>query len=42
MPKYKSVIRLGGTNVLNNYQRTGYGSPYVGGLYYISYGYNVF
>ncbi|MCU7552182.1 TonB-dependent receptor [Chitinophagaceae bacterium LB-8] len=41
-PKYKSMIRLGGTNVLNNYQRTGYGSPYVGGLYYISYGYNVF
>lgn len=42
MPKYKSSFRLGGTNVLNNYQRTGYGSPYIGGLYYISYGYNLF
>jgi hypothetical protein len=41
MPKYKSTFRLGGTNVLNNYQRTGYGSPYIGGLYYISYGYNI-
>lgn len=42
LPKYKSMVRLGGTNILNNYQRTGYGSPYVGGLYYISYGYNIF
>ena len=42
MPKSKSVIRLGGTNILNHYARTGYGSPYVGGLYYVSYGYNIF
>ncbi|HEX6193569.1 MAG TPA: TonB-dependent receptor [Chitinophagaceae bacterium] len=38
----KSVFRIGGTNLGNNYYRTGYGSPYVGGLYYISYGYNLF
>jgi outer membrane receptor protein involved in Fe transport len=38
----KSVWRLGGTNLGNNYYRTGFGSPYVGGLYYISYGYNIF
>lgn len=38
----KSVFRVGGTNLGNNYYRTGYGSPYVGGLYYISYGYNIF
>lgn len=37
----KSTFRLGGTNLGNNYYRTGYGSPYVGGLYYISYGYNL-
>jgi outer membrane receptor protein involved in Fe transport len=38
----KSVFRIGGTNLGNNYARTGFGSPYVGGLYYISYGYNIF
>ena len=42
LPESKSVFRLGGTNILNNYQRTGFGSPYVGGLYYVSYAYNVF
>ncbi|MFN2457241.1 MAG: TonB-dependent receptor, partial [Chitinophagaceae bacterium] len=41
-PKSKSIFRLGGTNLTNNYYRTGYGSPYVGGLYYVSYGYNIF
>jgi hypothetical protein len=25
-----------------SYNRTGFGSPYVGGVYYISYGYNLF
>jgi outer membrane receptor protein involved in Fe transport len=40
--KSKSVWRIGGTNLGNNYYRTGYGSPYVGGLYYVSYGYNIF
>jgi len=38
----KSTFRVGGTNIANNYQRTGFGSPYVGGLYYVSYGYNLF
>lgn len=37
----KSTFRVGGTNLGNQYQRTGYGSPAVGGLYYISYGYNL-
>ena len=41
-PKTKSIFRVGGTNLGNNYNRTGFGSPYVGGLYYISYGYNIF
>lgn len=40
-PKTKSTFRIGGTNVGNNYYRTGYGSPYVGALYYVSYGYNL-
>ena len=38
----KSVFRAGGTNLGNFYARTGFGSPAVGGLYYISYGYNIF
>ena len=42
IPNTKSLVRIGGTNIANNYQRTGYGSPYVGGLYYVSYGYNIF
>lgn len=42
MPKVKSIIRVGGTNIGNSYYRTGFGSPYVGGLYYVSYGYNLF
>ena len=41
-PHTKSLFRIGGTNVGNSYYRTGFGSPAVGGLYYISYGYNVF
>lgn len=42
VPKTKSIFRIGGSNILNHYARTGYGSPYVGGLYYVSYGYNIF
>ncbi|MGB3155559.1 MAG: TonB-dependent receptor [Chitinophagaceae bacterium] len=38
----KSTFRVGGTNLGNQYQRTGFGSPSVGGLYYFSYGYNLF
>jgi outer membrane receptor protein involved in Fe transport len=41
-PNTKSVFRVGGTNLGNQYYRTGYGSPAVGGLYYVSYGYNIF
>ena len=38
----KSVFRAGGTNLANKYYRTGFGSPSVGGLYYVSYGYNIY
>lgn len=38
----KSTFRFGGTNIGNFYARTGFGSPSVGGLYYFSYGYNLF
>ncbi|MBD0331532.1 MAG: TonB-dependent receptor plug domain-containing protein [Chitinophagaceae bacterium] len=42
IPSTKSMIRVGGTNLANKYYRQGFGSPYVGGLYYVSYGYNIF
>ena len=41
IPNSKSLVRLGGTNLLNSYYRTGFGNPYVGGLYYVSYAYNL-
>lgn len=37
-----STIKLGGTNITNTYYRNGFGSPAIGGLYYITYAYNVF
>ena len=36
MPTYKSVIKLGGTNLLNKYYAQGYGLAQIGGLYYVS------
>jgi outer membrane receptor for ferrienterochelin and colicin len=42
IPNSRSMFRIGGTNIGNDYQRTGFGSPSVGGLYYVSFGYNVF
>ncbi len=38
----KSVVKLGATNLLNTYYVTQYGNPAMGGLYYVSFGYNVF
>lgn len=38
----KSIIKLGATNLLNQYYYNGIGNSQVGGLYYISFGYNVY
>lgn len=40
-PKLKSIIKLGATNLLNQYYRTAVGNPSIGGLYYLSFAYNV-
>ena len=40
--KAKTMIKLGGTNLLNHYYRNAYGNPEIGGLYYVSVGYNLF
>ena len=37
----KSQFRLGASNLMNKYYRSAFGNPEVGGLYYISYGYNL-
>jgi outer membrane receptor protein involved in Fe transport len=36
IPALKSMIKLGGSNILNQYYNTSFGSSQVGGLYYIS------
>lgn len=41
-PVIKSLVKLGATNVLNKYYLNAYGNPQIGGLYYISFAYNVF
>lgn len=40
-PLIRSVVRIGGTNVLNKYYKTGYGNPEVGGMYYLSLGFQL-
>ncbi|MGZ4012652.1 MAG: TonB-dependent receptor, partial [Flavisolibacter sp.] len=36
LKKMHSMVKLGGTNVFNNYYRNSYGNPEIGGLYYLS------
>lgn len=40
-PKIRSVFKLGATNLLNQYYRTAVGNPSIGGLYYVSFAYNI-
>lgn len=42
LTKINSVIKLGGNNILNQYYFNAVGNCYVGGLYYLSFGYNLF
>lgn len=41
-PSINSLLKLAGTNVLNKYYLNAYGNPQIGGLYYISFAYNIF
>ncbi len=36
MPGLKSILKVGGSNLTNNYYRQVYGGPYVGAVYYVS------
>lgn len=38
----KIMLKVGGTNILNRYYINGLGNPAIGGLYYVSVGYNLF
>nr|WP_068890727.1 TonB-dependent receptor [Pedobacter panaciterrae] len=40
IPSVKSMIKLGGSNILNKYYITSYGNPSVGALYYIGLTFN--
>ncbi len=41
VPKAKSLVKIGANNLLNSYYRTAVGNPSIGGLYYVSFAYNV-
>ncbi len=41
-PKVHSVVKLGANNLLNQYYITALANPSIGGLYYVSIGYNIF
>jgi iron complex outermembrane receptor protein len=36
VPAIKSIFKIGGSNIFNNYYRQAFGNPSVGGLYYVS------
>ncbi len=42
LPATKSVIKIGANNLLNQYYYNAIGNSQVGGLYYISFGFNVY
>jgi outer membrane receptor protein involved in Fe transport len=41
LPNTKSMFKLGGSNILNNYYQSAFGNPMVGGMYYVAFGYNL-
>jgi outer membrane receptor protein involved in Fe transport len=36
MPKVKTIVKVGGSNVTNHYYQTSFGNPKIGALYYVS------
>jgi len=41
LPKINSMVKVGATNVTNKFYQTGFGNPYIGGMYYVTFAYNV-
>jgi outer membrane receptor protein involved in Fe transport len=42
LPKNKSILKFGANNLLNQYYYNAVGNSQIGGLYYVSFGYNVY
>lgn len=42
LPQSKSIFKIGANNLLNQYYYNAVGNSYVGGLYYVSFGYNIY
>jgi outer membrane receptor protein involved in Fe transport len=42
LPSTKSVLKFGANNLLNQYYYNALGNSFVGGLYYVSFGYNIY
>ncbi len=42
LPKTKSILKFGANNLLNQYYYNAVGNAQIGGLYYVSFGYNVY
>ena len=42
LPKTKSILKVGANNLLNQYYYNAVGNSQVGGLYYVSFGFNVY
>lgn len=40
IPSVNSMIKIGGSNILNKYYVTSFGNPAIGALYYVSYTFN--
>jgi outer membrane receptor protein involved in Fe transport len=38
----KSVIKVGGSNIINKYYQSAFGNPRIGGVYYVALGYNIY
>lgn len=41
-PEIRSMLKLGASNLLNKYYISALGNPEIGGVYYLSFGYNIF
>jgi outer membrane receptor protein involved in Fe transport len=41
LPAAKTIFKLGANNLLNQYYRSGFANPMMGGLYYVGIGYNL-
>jgi outer membrane receptor protein involved in Fe transport len=41
LPAIHSMVRLGATNLINHYYKNAFANPEVGGVYYLSFGYNI-